>query len=94
MTYDIAAAFAAHAAQTRYENLPPAALRAAKTFLLDTLGVGLAGSSGANVRLRPGPVLGAGRGIDRLARRVADVGRLGRHRECLSDPLPGIRLRA
>ena len=50
MTYDIAAAFAAHAAQTRYETLPPAALRAAKTFLLDTLGVGLAGSSGANVR--------------------------------------------
>ena len=50
MTYDIAAAFAAHAAETRYENLPPAALRAAKTFLLDTLGVGLAGSSGANVR--------------------------------------------
>jgi 2-methylcitrate dehydratase PrpD len=50
MTYDIAAAFAAHAATTRFEDLPAPAVRAAQTFLLDTLGVGLAGSSGANVR--------------------------------------------
>ncbi len=49
MSYDIAAAFADHAARTRFEHLPPEAVRAARTFLLDTLGVGLAGSSGADV---------------------------------------------
>jgi 2-methylcitrate dehydratase PrpD len=48
-SFDIAAAFATHATATRFEHLPPATLRAARTFLLDTLGVGLAGSSGANV---------------------------------------------
>jgi aconitate decarboxylase len=48
-SFDIAAAFAAHATRTRYDDLSPGALRAARTFLLDTLGVGLAGSSGANV---------------------------------------------
>jgi 2-methylcitrate dehydratase PrpD len=48
-SYDIAAAFAAHATTTSFENLSPGAIRAAKTFLLDTLGVGIAGSSGANV---------------------------------------------
>ncbi len=47
--YDIAAAFADHAVRTRYEHLSPGAVAAAKTFLLDTLGVGIAGSSGANV---------------------------------------------
>jgi 2-methylcitrate dehydratase PrpD len=50
MSFDIAAAFAAHAANTRHADLSPGAVRAAKTFLLDTLGVGIAGSSGANVR--------------------------------------------
>jgi 2-methylcitrate dehydratase PrpD len=49
MTFDIAAAFAQHATRTRFEHLTPTAVAKAKTFLLDTLGVGLAGSSGANV---------------------------------------------
>jgi aconitate decarboxylase len=37
--------FARHALTTRFVDLPPAAVRAAKTFLLDTLGVGICGSS-------------------------------------------------
>jgi 2-methylcitrate dehydratase PrpD len=48
-SFDVAEAFAKHAVRTRFEDLPPGAVRAAKTFLLDTLGVALAGSSGANV---------------------------------------------
>jgi 2-methylcitrate dehydratase PrpD len=47
--YDIEGAFAEHAARTRYEDLPPLAVAKAKTFLLDTLGVGLAGRAGANL---------------------------------------------
>ena len=39
-------AFATHVAATRYEDVAPAAVTAAKTFILDTLGVGLAGSNG------------------------------------------------
>jgi 2-methylcitrate dehydratase PrpD len=51
MSFDIAEAFAAHAARTRHADLPPQAVAKAKTFLLDTLGVALAGSSGANVEV-------------------------------------------
>ncbi|MGE0698378.1 MAG: MmgE/PrpD family protein [Hyphomicrobiaceae bacterium] len=39
-------AFAAHVSGVRYEHLPAEAVAAAKTFILDTLGVGLAGSRG------------------------------------------------
>jgi 2-methylcitrate dehydratase PrpD len=62
MSFDIAAAFAAHAAKVRHGDLSPEAVRAAKIFLLDTIGVGLAGSSGANVRdvLRLAQSWGAG----------------------------------
>jgi aconitate decarboxylase len=49
MTYDIAAAFADHATRTRFEHLSPNVVAKAKIFLLDTIGVGVAGSSGANV---------------------------------------------
>lgn len=49
MSYDIAEAFAAHAVRVRYADLTPPAIAAAKTFLLDTIGVAIAGSSGANV---------------------------------------------
>ncbi len=38
-----------HVANTRFENLPANAVAKVKTFLLDTLGVGIAGSSGAKV---------------------------------------------
>jgi len=40
---------AAHIVQTRYADLPANAVANVKTFLLDTLGVGIAGSSGAQV---------------------------------------------
>ena len=43
---DAIAAFAEHVAERSYRDLPDAAVNAAKTFILDTLGVGLAGSSG------------------------------------------------
>jgi aconitate decarboxylase len=38
--------FAEHVSRTRFEDLPAAAVRAARIFILDTLGVGLAGSNG------------------------------------------------
>ncbi len=41
-------ALAAHIARTRFENLPVEALAKAKIFLLDTIGVGLAGTSDSN----------------------------------------------
>jgi 2-methylcitrate dehydratase PrpD len=47
--YDIEGAFSEHAARTRFDDLPPLAVAKAKTFLLDTLGVGLAGRAGANL---------------------------------------------
>jgi 2-methylcitrate dehydratase PrpD len=40
---------AAHVTGTRYDDLPPSAVARVRTFLLDTLGVGIAGSSGAQV---------------------------------------------
>ncbi len=40
---------ARHIVETSYDDLPPAAVEKVKTFLLDTLGVGIAGSSGASV---------------------------------------------
>jgi 2-methylcitrate dehydratase PrpD len=40
---------AAHVVHTKATDLPPKVLTAVKTFLLDTLGVGIAGSSGAQV---------------------------------------------
>ena len=38
------------AARTRYEDLPSRAIDAAKTFILDTLGVGVGGASAPRVR--------------------------------------------
>jgi aconitate decarboxylase len=40
------AAFAQHMVSTRYEDLSPAAVAATKTFILDSFGVGIAGSAG------------------------------------------------
>jgi aconitate decarboxylase len=42
---DASAIFCEHATQTRFADLPSEAVRAAKIFMLDTLGVGIAGSS-------------------------------------------------
>jgi aconitate decarboxylase len=41
--------FAEHVSRTRFEDLPEAAVRAARIFILDTIGVGLAGSNGPYV---------------------------------------------
>ena len=41
----VAARFAAHALATRFDDLPQAAVERAKVFILDSLGVGIAGSS-------------------------------------------------
>jgi 2-methylcitrate dehydratase PrpD len=41
----VAARFAAHAIGARFDDLPPAAVERAKVFILDSLGVGIAGSS-------------------------------------------------
>lgn len=38
--------FAEHVARTRFADLPEAAVRAARIFILDTIGVGLAGTNG------------------------------------------------
>jgi aconitate decarboxylase len=43
---DAIAAFAEHVTERSYRDLPDVAVNAAKIFILDTLGVGLAGSSG------------------------------------------------
>jgi aconitate decarboxylase len=43
---DAIAAVADHVVRTRFQDLPNSAVRAAKIFTLDTLGVGIAGSSG------------------------------------------------
>jgi 2-methylcitrate dehydratase PrpD len=40
---------ARHILSTRFEDIPPAAVERMKTFLIDTIGVGLAGSSGAQI---------------------------------------------
>jgi 2-methylcitrate dehydratase PrpD len=43
---DAIAAFAAHVVGSRYDDLPVEAVAAAKTFILDSFGVGVAGSAG------------------------------------------------
>src|SRR5262245_21533505 len=41
--------FAEHVSRTRFEDLPEAAVGAARIFILDTIGVGLAGTNGPRV---------------------------------------------
>jgi 2-methylcitrate dehydratase PrpD len=59
---DAITAFAEHVADRSYGDLPAAAVAAAKTFLLDTLGVGLIGSSGPMAQELAGiqPLWGSG----------------------------------
>ena len=38
-----------HVVNTEYKNLPPVTVSKVKTFLLDTIGVAMAGTSGAGV---------------------------------------------
>src|SRR5215470_15757866 len=47
---DAISAFADHVVATRFDDIPADAVRAAKVFILDTLGVGLAGSTGPMAR--------------------------------------------
>jgi 2-methylcitrate dehydratase PrpD len=46
--FDVVGAFTSHIARARFEDLPAEAVAKAKTFLLDTIGVGLAGTSDGN----------------------------------------------
>jgi 2-methylcitrate dehydratase PrpD len=62
--FDAARAFARHIAETRFEHLPREAVERAKTFLLDTLGVGLAGTSDANAARVLSAAAGWGEGQD------------------------------
>lgn len=55
---------ARHIAGARYEDLPDEAVERTATFLLDTLGVGLAGSGGASVEALVGTLAGWGAADD------------------------------
>ena len=46
MTKDAIAAFAEHVVATQFDDMPASTIAAAKVFILDTIGVGLVGSSG------------------------------------------------
>ena len=46
---DAIEALADHVIETKLEDIPSSAIRAAKTYILDTIGVGLAGSIGPYV---------------------------------------------
>ena len=61
---DAIEAFAAHVAGKRLQDMPAAAVAAAKTFILDTLGVGVAGSSGPKAAELAGAQELWGRGSD------------------------------
>lgn len=54
----------AHVAGAGYADMPADVVDKAKTFLLDTLGVGIAGSSGAGVEALIGTVSGWGQGAE------------------------------
>lgn len=58
----LAERFASHALNTRFEDLTPDAVAQAKVFILDTLGVGIAGSSafGADKVIQAGATWGQG----------------------------------
>ncbi len=55
---------AAHITGTTFEDLPPDAVAAAKTFILDSIGVGVAGSNGPFVKELIATVSGWGSGDD------------------------------
>ncbi len=58
---------AAHVVETRYDDLPAEAVRATRTFILDSIGVGVAGSNGPFVRELLDTVSGWGTGTDSRA---------------------------
>ncbi len=56
--------FAAHVVGSSFDDLDPRTVENAKSFILDTLGVGIGGSSGPMVRELTGSLAKAGRGDD------------------------------
>lgn len=62
--FDLVGAFARHVVSTRFADLPAGAVGKAKTFLLDTLGVALAGTAGANVAALSDVASGWGAGAE------------------------------
>ena len=62
--FDAVRAFARHISATRFDHLPSEAVERAKTFLLDTVGVGLAGTSDANAARVLSAAAGWGEGQD------------------------------
>ena len=58
---------AAHVVDTTFDDLPASAVLSAKTFILDSLGVGVAGSAGAWVSELLDAVAGWGTGDDSRA---------------------------
>ena len=85
-------ALVAHLQRLRYEDLPAEAVAAARTFLLDAIGVGLSGSRHPRMaalkrRRRAGP---GRRGHGLGQRRTAAAGQRG-HAQRLPGLQPGIR---
>lgn len=64
MTLSAAERFAAHVVRTRFEDLPSEAVAQAKVFILDTLGVGIAGSTAAGAAELLGVAQGWGQGAE------------------------------
>ena len=93
---DAIAAFAEHVVTTRYDDLPAAAVAAAKTFILDSFGVGVAGSAGPSRRAdsQRRRALGQRRRRAGLGARHAPAGAGGRAVQRLPDPQFRVRLRA
>ena len=90
---DAAHRLAAHAAGLRFADIPPAAVAKAKVFILDTLGVGIAGGSvpEAAPLLATAGDWGQGNAAAVWGTHAAPgTGRRGAGQR-LPDPLPGIR---
>ena len=87
--------FAAHVADVRRADIPSHAIERAKVFILDTLGVGIAGSSafGADELLRASRLWGDGEGAAVWGAAGPDAGAIGGVPERVPGALPGIRLR-
>ena len=80
---------------TGFDDLGEVAVDKAKTFLLDTFGVGVAGCAGFRVDkiIKVASAWGSGRRGHGLGQRRTPAGRRCGLRQWLSDPQPGVRLR-
>ena len=66
MTQSLSETFAAHVTGKRFEDVPDAAIAAAKIFILDTFGVGIAGASAPGTAELAGAAIGWGSGAEAL----------------------------